>query len=233
MEEDYYDNFYDEECEYFDNTITDLKEQLKKEVKQEIKDRIAELEKENAELKDVKENWNKIKKEYKQKEKRLENEVEEEKRNARYLPIKKLFENFQTEYYQVNKHYEKNAKCDKCNEDRKLVLTDCYGRKHEVNCVCNNEKHLEYTIQTKYVLGISSISKRNRDLMVWFYLSYQKDRREEDSYYVSSYFINDKIIKSFEDMTQEQKDKEYQDWYFTTQEEAQKYADYLASKIED
>lgn len=226
MEED----FYDEEYDYFDSTITDLKEQLKKEVKQEIQDKIKTLEKENAELKDVKENWEKIKREYKEKEIQLEREVEEEKRNAKYLPIKKLFENFQTEYYQVHERYKKDAKCDKCNENRKLILTDCYGRKHEVDCVCSNKTHLEYIIETRYVAGISTISKRNSELMVWFYLSYQEDKREEDSYYSSSYFINDKIIKKFEDMSQEQKDKEYQDWYFTTLEEAQKYASYLSGK---
>lgn len=169
-----YEDFYDEEYDYFDSTITDLKEQLKKEVKQEIQDKIKTLEKENAELKDV--------------------------------------------------------KCDKCNEDRKLILTDCYGRKHEVDCVCNSKTHLEYIVETRYVAGISSISKRNSELMVWFYLSYREDKREEDSYYLGSYFINDKIIKKFEDMSQEQKDKEYQDWYFTTLEEAQKYANYLSIK---
>lgn len=225
-----YEDFYDEEYDYFDSTMADLKEQLKKEVKQEIQDKIKTLEKENAELKDVRENWEEIKREYKEKEIQLEHEAEEEKRNAKYLPIKKLFENFQTEYYQVHKYYKKDAKCDKCNEDRKLILTDCYGRKHEVDCVCNNKTHLEYIVETRYVAGISSISKRNSELMVWFYLTYQEDKREEDSYYSSSYFINNKIIKKFEDMSQEQKDKEYQDWYFTTLEEAQKYANYLSSK---
>lgn len=224
------EEFYDEDCDYFESTIVDLKEQLKKEVKQEFKDKMKELEKENKKLQEVKENWEKIKQEYKQKEIKLKYEVEEEKRNARYLPIKKLFENFQIEYYQVYSHYEKNEKCDKCDEDRKLTIIDCYGRKHKVDCPCNDKKHIEYSISTKYVIGISSISNRNGELKVWFYLDYRPDRREEDCYYSSGTFINDKIIKKFDEMTQEQKDKEYQDWYFTTKEEAQKYAEYLRSK---
>ena len=55
MEED----FYDEEYDYFDSTIAELKEQLKKEVKQDIQDKIKNLEEENKELRDVKENWKK------------------------------------------------------------------------------------------------------------------------------------------------------------------------------
>lgn len=70
-----YEDFYDEEYEYFDSTIADLKEQLKKEVKKEIQDKITTLEKENEELQDIKKNWNKIKQEYESKV----NEIEREK----------------------------------------------------------------------------------------------------------------------------------------------------------
>ena len=55
-----YEDFYDEEYDYFDSTIADLKEQLKKVFNQEIQDKIATLEKENAELQDVIEYWEQI-----------------------------------------------------------------------------------------------------------------------------------------------------------------------------
>lgn len=40
MEEE---DFFDEEYDYFDKTIAELKEQLKKEVKQEMQDRLEKL----------------------------------------------------------------------------------------------------------------------------------------------------------------------------------------------
>ena len=93
MEED----FYDEEYDYFDSTIAELKEQLKKEIKQDIQDKIKNLEEENKELRDVKENWKTLKQEYKNKINEVEIEkqyiLDNAKREIYNATLKDLFDN--------------------------------------------------------------------------------------------------------------------------------------------
>ena len=112
------EDFYDEEYDYFDSTIADLKEQLKKEVKQEIQDRIATLEKENAELQDIKRNWEKVKEEYEAKTIRIEREKQDILNNAKTeiynATLKDLFENCEyfSKIYKVDTKYIEQEKCN-------------------------------------------------------------------------------------------------------------------------
>lgn len=211
MEED----FYDEEYDYFDNTIADLKEQLKKEVKQEIQDEITTLRKENAELKEVKENWNKIKQEYEDKINRAEREIY----NA---TLKDLFNNcnYFARLYKVNYKTEEREKCNQCDENRQLTVIDCYGRKHKVDCKCKKYKRIYYVEENKNTSVYIQKSK-NED-------NFKFEFRNEESYTYGNKIDKENVLEKFD----KDKVKGYYNTYFTTLEEAQKYADYLNS-IED
>lgn len=221
-----YEDFYDEEYDYFDSTITELKEQLKKQVKQEIQDKITALEKENAELKQVKENWAKIKQEYESKINEIEREkqyiLDNAKREIYNATLKDLFDNcdYFQKLYKVDYKTEEQEKCDKCDENRELTIEDCYGRKHKVSCKCKNKTKLYY-------------SEENLDTCIYI----QKDK-ERDNFYFEfrencSYDYGHKINKeNVLEKFNKNKVKGYYNTYFTTLEEAQKYADYLNS-IED
>ncbi len=222
MEED----FYDEEYDYFDSTIVELKEQLKKEVKQDIQDKIKNLEEENKELRDVKENWKTLKQEYKNKINEAEIEkqdiLDNAKREIYNATLKDLFENcdYFKKLYKVDYKTEKREKCDKCDEDRNLTLIDCYGRKHKVTCECYKSKKIYYAEENSET-AIYIQKNKERD-------NFKFEFKNQESYTYGSKIDRENVLEKFD------KNKVdghlYWDVYFTKLEEAQKYADYLNSK---
>lgn len=220
------EDFYDDEYDYFDSTIAELKEQLKKEVKQEIQDRMQALEKENAELQDVKDNWEKIKREY-------ENKINETEREKQYIlgnakreiynaTLKDLFENCEyfSKIYKVDTEYIKQDKCNKCDENRKLTLTDCFGRKHEVSCKCAESKRV-YVAEENLRTEIYVQKDAKRD-------NFAFNVKEDSDYNYGRKISKEDVLEKFD----KDKVKNYYSTYFTTIEEAQKYADYLNSQEE-
>lgn len=220
MEED----FYDEEYDYFDSTIVELKEQLKKEVKQDIQDKIKNLEEENKELRDVKENWKTLKQEYKNKINEAEIEkqdiLDNAKREIYNATLKDLFENcdYFKKIYKVDYKTEEREKCDKCDENRKLTLIDCYGRKHKVICKCYESKKIYYVEENSETAIYIQKGKEEDNFKFEF--------KNEASYTYGRKIDRKDVLEKFD----KGKVKDYWNTYFTTLEEAQKYADYLNSK---
>lgn len=220
MEED----FYDEEYDYFDSTIAELKEQLKKEVKQDIQDKIKNLEEENKELRDVKENWKTLKQEYKNKINEVEIEkqdiLDNAKREIYNATLKDLFENcdYFKKIYKVDYKTEKREKCDKCDENRNLTLIDCYGRKHKVTCKCYKSKKIYYAEENSETAIYIQKGKKEDNFKFEF--------KNEASYTYGCKIDRKDVLEKFD----KGKVKGYWNTYFTTLEEAQKYADYLNSK---
>lgn len=228
----YYDDFYNENDE-LDRLVIELKESALKGVKQDILDKVSRLEKENKELQEIKNNWDELKNDYQRKERELLSEVEQAKRDAKKLPIKELFENLQEEYYVVERKYDYIEKCDKCDDNRKLTLIDSYGRETKVDCVCKKMKKTNWLVETKYLNGINSFSKRNGELKKWVYLDYYKsDYSGEDGYYTSSKYLNENVVNSFEEALEALK-KSNKKIYFTRESDAQRYADYLNKNLEE
>lgn len=218
------DDFYDEEYDYFDSTVEELKEQLKKEVKQDIQDKIKKLEEENKELKNVKENWETLKQEYEDKINEVEiekqNILDNAKREIYNATLKDLFENcdYFKRLYTVDYEMEEREKCDKCDEDRKLTLIDCYGREHKVNCKCSKGKRMYYAKENSKTAVYIQKSKGKDNFMFNF--------RNTDSYDYGQKIDKKDVLEKFD----KDRVKDYWNTYFTTLEEAQKYADYLNSK---
>lgn len=220
------EDFYDEEYDYFDSTIADLKEQLKKEVKQEIQDKIATLEKENAELQDVKGKWKQIKQEYESKINEAEREkqyiLSNAKREIYNATLKDLFDNcdYFQKLYKVDYRTEEKEKCDKCDKDRKLTIEDCYGRQHKVYCKCSDRRKIYFSTENSETAIYIQKSKERDDFKFEF--------RSEESYNYGHKISKENILEKFD----KNKVKGYYNTYFKTLEEAQKYADYLNS-LED
>lgn len=220
------ENFYDEEYDYFDSTIAELKEQLKKEVKQDIQDKIKNLEEENKELRDVKENWKTLKQEYKNKINEVEIEkqdiLDNAKREIYNATLKDLFENCEyfKKLYKVDYKTEKREKCDKCDENRELTLIDCYGRKHKVTCKCYKSKKIYYVEENSETAIYIQKGKEEDNFKFEF--------RSRESYDYGHKINKEDVLEKFD--KDKVKERFYWKLYFTTLEEAQKYADYLNSK---
>lgn len=222
-----YDDYYNEYSE-IDCLITELKNSALKGLKQDIKDKIDRLEKENQELQEVKNNWDNLKTEYQNKIRELNNYKEEVKRDAYRLPLEEMMKNIQEEYFEVSRKWEKVKKCAKCDDNRKLILVDAYGRETKIDCVCNKSEQTKYEVRSKYLMGISSISKRDGKPKMWVYFSYQKGDRNDDGYYRSGEYFDDNKIVNYDEAIKKDKDSYF---VFKNKKDAQKYADLLNEKI--
>lgn len=213
------ENFYDEEYDYFDSTIADLKEQLKKEVKQEIKDKIAKLEKENEELKNVKENWNSIKEEYQRKERVLNYEKEKYKNKLKEEYFKTSFEEklpfFFDTVYVADYSYQKKEKCNQCDENRKIDYISKQGTIIKGSCNCDKSKKIWNV--SKGFCYTKVISLCNGDIRTETYVSRDSGRYDIE-------LKKENIIEKF---NKNNINKDYCFNYFKKEEEAQKYVDYL------
>ena len=158
MWEDYY------EPSEFDILMDGFKDSIRENVKQEIKDKIERLEKENAELRDVKEKWEDVKRyheeaicELKREKERVRKELESEK-------INKLLESLAFTAYRPLANYEVGPKCDKCDENRKIYFTSPVGRKMSEDCTCADRKLTyfpsEESLYCFYVRSSGQVSTR-------------------------------------------------------------------------
>lgn len=229
-----YDDYYNEYSE-IDQLIMELKDSALKGAKQDIKDKLERLEKENKELKEVKDNWQKLENDYKNKTRELEQKTEQAIRDSYKTPIKEMMEKVQEEYYQLSRKSAKYPKCDKCDADRYLHLIDDYGREHKIPCECDKTYPEKYVVETKYMIGIECISKRNDKPQIWVNLSYMKPYDAySQGYYHNGEILNENLIKNWDDFeTKKEKDNSvYYKWLFMNKKDAQKYADNL-NKIKE
>lgn len=134
MWEDYY------EPSEFDILMDGFKDSIRENVKQEIKEKIERLEKENAELRDVKEKWEDVKRyheeaicELKREKERVRKELESKKTNE-------LLESLAFTAYRPLEKTEVGPKCDKCDENRRIYFTSPMGRKMSEDCTCADRK---------------------------------------------------------------------------------------------
>lgn len=158
MWEDYY------EPSEFDILMDGFKDSIRENVKQEIKEKIERLEKENAELRDVKEKWEDVKRyheeaicELKREKERVRKELESEK-------INKLLESLAFTAYRPYAKSEMGPKCDKCDENRKIYFTSPMGRKMSEDCTCAARKVIytpsEESLYRFYVRSSGEVSSR-------------------------------------------------------------------------
>ena len=235
----YYDDFYNEPSEA-DIYIEELKDKIRTEVKEDIINELEKLRKENKELQDVKNNINKLEKEYNQKKNELEKEYQEKQRTLMKRPLNELLEIIKEEYYCIIRPYDYIPKCDKCNEKRRLELVDVYGRKHEVNCVCNKMEHKLFEVKTKYIGTIKEISKRNGKMCIWTSFTWSKSAYEQYDYINGIYFDKEYIIYNYEQLEKKIANKSkkdiienvYRKYYFVNKEDAEKFAKWLNENLE-
>jgi len=134
---EYYEtNFYNEPTE-FEMLIDDLKQSLAKSIKKEFIEKMESLEKENFDLQDVKNNFNKIESIYKEKLRELEREKQNLKTETKRMRLSELMDDKKSVMHMVNWTHLKHPKCDMCNDKRELVYKDPKGNTVKTQCDCN------------------------------------------------------------------------------------------------
>lgn len=231
---EYYD-FYDEER--FDEAFEEIKDNVRETVKKEILEEITRLRKENSELKAIKKDFdskvNEFKWDYENKKRELERKYQEDVKALKKAPLKELIELCQQSYYIVTRNWNKPPKCDKCNDQRQLVMIDAYGREHTCRCVCDVSVISGLEIEEKYINGISQISYRNGELIM--FCGFEWRSTEEGGYIHGTYFDKDSIFYSYDEEKIKAKlndRKHYTELYFINKEDAEKYLEYLKTRPE-
>lgn len=158
----YYDeDFYNEPSEY-DQMVEEFRDSLMKSVKQDFIDKMNRLEKENAELREVKENWESMKRSYEQKNRELAYKLEQERQNMRRERLAQLFEQcgMNVVLFKPKASSFQMDKCDKCDKDRHIHFKSPSGKDMTENCAC-----------AKWYYPFSPVSYR----LVKFHRSYRHD----------------------------------------------------------
>lgn len=130
MWEDYY------EPSEFDILMDGFKDSIRENVKQEIKEKIERLEKKNAELRDVKEKWEDVKRYHEEAICELKREKERVRKEFESKKINELLESLAFVAYRPLANTEMRPKCDKCDENRRIYFTSPMGRKMSEDCTC-------------------------------------------------------------------------------------------------
>lgn len=227
------DIFYDEETE-FDERINELKDSLRNQVKDEIKNKIEELTKRNKELEEKQKNLNSLEKEYQDKIKKLEYEKEQiitnTKREIYYAKLEQLLD-FIFEHQALYKVYSKivnQEKCPYCDDDRNIKVKDILGREYMANCKCTEYKTQYLVKESIYSLYFCKqkettfkmiLKVNDDDYCQTKIFGFDGEKCTIDDYYLCEKFDENNLPENRHEV------------YFTSKEEAQKYADYL-NKLE-
>lgn len=137
-----YDDYFREPSE-FEMQVEEFKDALRDAVKDEIKNKIESLEKELAELKEFRDERNKIIREYESKILEMQREVSNTKIAAKESEEKwkkarlyQLLGDYLIIGYKVGYQWEYGEKCDKCDDDRKIHFTSPQGKEYTEDCQC-------------------------------------------------------------------------------------------------
>ena len=188
-----YDDFYGEPSE-FETQISEFKDSLKKSVSHEWIDKMNALEKENAELQEVKRNFEAIKSDYEKKKRECEWEKERVIKNAEYearrTRLRDLMKDVQKIFWDVSYTYKYGAKCDKCNDNRQISYKTPSGREAFEDCECAKRIQIvEPRMQMLYEIALRD--RNNSTVQTWF----QEHKGDNDDYYTRTDYFGEKITK--------------------------------------
>lgn len=131
-----YDEFYDEPSE-FDMQIEEWKDTLRECVKKEYKEEMERLRRENAELRDIKKNWQEKIGELEAEKFKLKAATRDAENKAKKARLRELLDAFTKQAWGIKYSYEYiREKCDKCDKDGYIHYKSPQGRdvKEECNC---------------------------------------------------------------------------------------------------
>lgn len=215
-----YDEYMFNPSAEFDEQIEELKDSLRSSVKGEFLKRIAELEKELAELRELKENWDEKVNEINKEKRELEKARSEAKREAEKTRLSELLADCFKEAWSVTeKYYYPNVKCDECDEEGYITFLSPQGREFKDKCKCRQRK-LEYILTKSDIVEICQ-EKFFKPTIYFKHLRYADTEYYEKI--ASVFFCDDKPFNDVEAYTK----------IFFDKEKAQAYCDWLNQKQEE
>lgn len=134
---DFYEDedFFGEPSE-FEQQVEEFKASLRKSVKEEFLQRMEALEKENADLREFRDQRDRVMRECDQKVANAKREAREAEEKWKKARLHQLLGDFLTDGWRVDFTYEKGPKCDQCDENRFLHFKTPRGRDLTEECDC-------------------------------------------------------------------------------------------------
>lgn len=219
---DDYDDFYGDYSEYND-MIYELKEALKKEVKDEIIQEMERLKKENAELADIKANWNAKVQELENKKYEYETAKRQAEDNAKRSRLRTLLKPLVKPAWGYKYEYQDlYPKCDKCDEKGYIHFTSPQGKELTELCNCRRRICVYHPIEAQ-IVSLQDKSGYDYAVNVMFEYNYN-DSDSYDSFKTVSDVYNGQDFSEI---------NEYRGIVFFNKEDCQKYCDYLNQKERD
>ena len=162
-----WENYY--EPSEFEREMECLKQSIRDNVRKEIREEIDRLRAENAELREVKENWQEMKREHDQALRDLRIAKENAEREAKKAKAKGILAGLAVIGYRPSVEYKTGPKCDKCDKNRYRHFISPLGREMIEECTCKKIKCVYSPSESKLVKfwvgkGIGSVYyKRTED----------------------------------------------------------------------
>lgn len=206
-----YDNYFPDPSPY-EEQIDALVSAVKESVHEDVRNKLEWLERENAELRPIKERIQEIERE----RIREKNELESTKRNAmndaKKMRLTELLKDYKAAIYTVDSVPIRKPKCDKCDDERRIPYSTPLGKSAKEDCTC---REFAYAYEVREVMA-TSLEHYSPDGSVQ--VNYYDGEREEKIFRHMMY----KPGNGFGSVT---------DWtYFEEKEDAQAYCDWKTEK---
>lgn len=219
----YEDDFYNEPSE-FDMQVEEFKEKLAKAVKSEFLEEMERLKEENRNLQGIKEHFEQVKRDYERKKSECDRAMREAENKAKRMKIKELMEKFKTFFWRPDYEYLYGPKCDKCDRDRKIVVTLPSGNIVNDECQCGKSR---MKVMVPESMVRYELADRDRGIAAW-YCAYGN---EGEKYYkadcISSVFAERNIVPPGTSFDVLEKKENQRELLFATREECFAYCEYL------
>lgn len=213
----YYDeDFYHEPSE-FEVQIEQFKSSLLDSVKDEYKQQMENLQKENAELQEVKKNFESIKRDFANKERQLQIERNDLERKVRNERLSELTKDLQVILYRADTKWLEKPKCDKCDKNRCIHYKTPSGKDAYEKCECSSSESI---YEPKEYMRVE-FNIRN-GARAWYQIN-NFDTRDEYARFDESSQYAETVYKEglpYDEITR-------YSTFFKTKEECQAYCDYL------
>lgn len=223
----YDEDFYDDPSD-FEAQIDEFKESLAKSVKNGFLQEMERLEKENEELRVIKESFDRIKRDYEKKKQECAMAMREAEQKAKRMKVDEFMERFKTFLWRPGCTYLYGPKCDKCDENRQIEMILPSGKKVNDDCECAKSK-------TKVMVPERMVRYELEDIygmVAWYRVCEDEGNRYYALDYVWNVSAEETMVEPGTGFDVLEKKENQRDILFPTIEECLAYCEYLNKKNE-
>jgi len=215
----YEENFYENYTE-LDEQVEAFKQSILSGVKKDITDELESLRKENAELSVIRDTIGSYKKEQEDIIRKTKYEREDLERQMKHKRLSEIFEELKIITYRADTRKVNKPKCDKCDNYRKISFTSPSGKVMHEDCTCG-EKDYIFVPCEMVAYEFRCRDRNNNDIAVHYKRS-ESERGDSEYYQESTTYCETRYAGQDYSTF-----KNTYTVFFSTEEECQKYCDYL------